>query len=129
MAIERHRNLELFCIVLGRFFFAVAAVLEILRLLRPARLEISDEGILFFSELQTIRYYWNDITDIKYQRVWDGFAPHLWVNVSLRPGHRSGPKQFTGSKDLGAIEGRGWPMPAEELANILISARARHTGF
>lgn len=92
---------------------------------RPARLTLSRDGIVYSLMFRTFRYRWSDITDITYRKFWLGYAPSYWIVLSLRADRASRQKQFGAAPNEGIIEGRGWPMSAEELSKIVTSCRER----
>jgi hypothetical protein len=86
---------------------------------------LSSDGIRYSTVFRSREYLWRDITDIQYKKFWNGYASTYWVVVSLRPGHEKTPRQIGVGKDTAIIEGRGWPMSAEQLSNILVDCRKR----
>jgi hypothetical protein len=107
-------------------FFLLCALLGVVILIRPGSLEIGRDEINYSSIFWNRKYFWRDITDVQYRKFWDGgYGSAYWIVFSLRPGHEKVRRQFGVGEDMAIIEGRGWPMSAEELFEILAECRRR----
>jgi len=99
------------------------ALLGVATLIRPGSLEIGPDEIKYSALFGSRKYRWRDILDIQYRKFWAGRAPSYWIVLSLRPGHEKTLRQLGVDENMAIIEGRGWPMSAEQLFKVLVECR------
>jgi hypothetical protein len=107
-------------IVLFVFVFCVAIFLH--AFLR-SRIELSPSGIVYATLTRKKACVWQDVTSVYLIRTWSPHIATTCIRLSEEPARNAARALPTAV--LNQIPGSGWPMSAQELADLVIAARMR----
>jgi hypothetical protein len=93
-----------------------------------ARIEISPAGISFFTLTRKMTCSWAEVTGIHLALIWSPHVLTTCIRLREEPTPTSKGAKTKSATLLQEIPGSGWPMSAQELADLLNSARRRWSG-
>ena len=112
---------------LGIAFFGLGIPIFGLRVIRPDRLTLAPDGIIWRSVLRTSRWQWTDLHGFRPYSPTGGASQHVGFELTNSHQRRDGGIRGA-AKALTGVEGSfgdGWELSAAELADLLNRARTR----